>query len=202
VNDHQNDDLSKRRGCATSATPHPRRKARRGVTTLRISGRVRGGSFVDPATPAASPNVKGAQENTSVSGESRGPLCYTPFSQVVSDRRRGREALSWRPVKRSLSALRLCRCSTRRSTSSTHQPLYEGVHLHPCIALDPDDSSSSLSRPGRVVSDQLQRLIYSSGVPPLALALGVGCRSRPRGPGVCHSLVMGRISAVARPPGA
>jgi hypothetical protein len=74
--------------------------------------------------------------------------------------------------KRSLSALRLCRCSTRRSTSSTHQPLHEGVHLHPCIALDPDDSSSSLSRPGRVVSDQLQSLIYSPGVPPLACALG------------------------------
>jgi hypothetical protein len=144
----------------------------KGVTTLRISGRVRGGSFVDPATPAASPNVKGAQENTSVSAKSWEPLCYTPFSQVVSDRRRGRETLSWRPVKRSLSALRLCRCSTRRSTSSTHQPLYEGVHLHPCIALDPDDSSSSLSRPGRVVLDQLQSLIYSPGVPPLACVLG------------------------------
>jgi hypothetical protein len=63
----------------------------KGVTTLRISGRVRGGSFVDPATPAASPNVKGAQENTSVSAKSWEPLCYTPFSQVVSDRRRGRE---------------------------------------------------------------------------------------------------------------
>ena len=70
----------------------------KGVTTLRISGRVRGGSFVDPATPAASPNVKGAQENTSVSAKSWEPLCYTPFSQVVSDRRRGRETLSWRPV--------------------------------------------------------------------------------------------------------
>jgi hypothetical protein len=90
VNDHQNDDLSKRRGRYVShsaSTP----QGPKGVTTLRISGRVRGGSFVDPATPAASPNVKGAQENTSVSAKSWEPLCYTPFSQVVSDRRRGRE---------------------------------------------------------------------------------------------------------------
>jgi hypothetical protein len=29
--------------------------------------------------------------------------------------------------------------AARRSTSSAHQSLYEVVHLHPCIDLDPDD---------------------------------------------------------------
>ena len=75
MNDHQNDDLSKRRGRYVShsaSTP----QGPKGVTTLRISGRVRGGSFVDPATPAASPNVKGAQENTSVSANP-GNRCAT-----------------------------------------------------------------------------------------------------------------------------
>src|SRR5215217_2033957 len=49
-----------------------------------------GGSFLNPQQrpPAISSS---AQESTSVSGESWEPLCYTPFSQVVSDRRRGRE---------------------------------------------------------------------------------------------------------------
>jgi hypothetical protein len=39
----------------------------------------------------------------SVSANHREPLCYPPFSQVASDRRPGRETLSWRPAKRSLS---------------------------------------------------------------------------------------------------
>jgi hypothetical protein len=56
--------------------------------------------------------------------------------------------------------------------------------------------------PAAKLDHDLQSLIESSGVPPLALALGVRCRSRPRGPGVCHSLVLRRVSAVARRSGA
>jgi hypothetical protein len=41
--------------------------------------------------------------SSSVSANHREPLCYPPFSQVASDRRPGRETLSWRPAKRSLS---------------------------------------------------------------------------------------------------
>jgi hypothetical protein len=39
----------------------------------------------------------------SVSAKHREPLCSAPFSQVGPDRRGGRETLSWRPGKRSLS---------------------------------------------------------------------------------------------------
>jgi hypothetical protein len=60
-------------------------------------------------------------------------------------------------------------------------------------------STSSLSRPGRVVSDQLQGLIHSPGVPPPALRWLPEPATRPR---ACHSLVMGRVNAVARRPGA
>src|SRR5215204_34668 len=78
--------------------------------------------------------------SSSVSAKHREPLCYKPFSQVGSDRRGGRETLSFGP-----STLPLPTYSTRRPTSRVHLSLYEPAQLHPCIALDgrvPLDSDS------------------------------------------------------------
>jgi hypothetical protein len=54
--------------------------AKRSAEALLTQGVV-GAGGVEPPTP-------------SVSAKSREPLCYTPFSQVGSDRRCGRETLS------------------------------------------------------------------------------------------------------------
>jgi len=69
--------------------------------------------------------------SSSVSAKHREPLCYKPFSQVGSDRRGGRETLSFGP-----STLPLPTYSTRRPTSRVHLSSYEPAQLHPCIALD------------------------------------------------------------------
>jgi hypothetical protein len=64
---------------------------------------------------------------SSVSAKHREPLCQEPFSQVTSHRRPGRETLSWRQGKRSLSALTLPLPHVL-PTSDGHESLYEAIH--------------------------------------------------------------------------
>src|SRR5215217_6708737 len=129
-----------------------------------------GGSFLNPQQrpPAISSS---AQESTSVSGESWEPLCYTPFSQVVSDRRRGRErslGVQLNVLFRHFDSATAPRVAPPPALTSHCMRAFTCIHASPST---PMTHLAACSVHAASVSDQLQSLIHSPGVPPLALAL-------------------------------
>ena len=199
VNDHQNDDLSKRRGCATSATPHPRRKARR--ASLPKDKRAGEGRF-----------VRRSRDTSRQPERSRVFRRTLPCQQDAGNRCATRRSPRWCPTvdaegKRSLGvqlnvlfrhfdSAAAPRVAPPPALTSHCMRAFTCIHASPStpmthLAACPVQAASSrTSCRASSTRRACRRWRARSGSLPEPA-------TRPR---ACHSLVLRRVSAVARRP--